>query len=710
MIIAIVIILSNITILLNIAFIRQFFGFIFLTILPGLLIIQILKLNRLDFFDRLTLVCGLSVSFTMLFGLLINNLSLKLGYLSPLSTISILVSFDLAFMILAVFGYTAKKEFLLYLPNLHLNVFEKMILIIAIIFPELSIFGTDIMNETNNNILLLLLLFLIPACTLTIVLMNNRLSERIYPVVIFLISVSLLLMVSLRSHHIMGIDEHYEFRLYQSIFDAGYWSIIEKDNMINTCLSVTLLPAIYQSLLRMKGEYIFKILYALFFSFSPVIIYIISKKYISPVYAFLSSFFFMSYPLFFFAELNFRTRIAVVFFALAIMVLFHDRISEFNKKLLFILFALSCIESHYSTAYIFLIMLFLAWIVTQIIPIIASYGRMSLALAKESPMKDNMQNDLNKRLTITTVILFFVMLFFWSGMATDASFGGGINFIQTTFVNLNRFFMLESRGMTASDLIGTSTAYSGIPQKIELLCSRLSLVLIAIGVLSTIYRYRIRVSISNLEYRIDKEYFSIAIASSLIAASAFILPYVAVGYSLSRSFQQMFIVLSLFFAVGCITVEKQLKTRTYLIILIVLIPYFICSSGLAYYILDIPKSITLNSMGFDYDYLYIHDQESSSGKWLQKNGELRTMTIYTDTLGKLRLVSQTSIPTNFIDNYWLVDNDKKIKKGYIYLRYYNVVNSKLADRKYVGHDIVDYRDKFIGKSKIMSNGGSEIYN
>ena len=60
------------------------------------------------------------------------------------------------------------------------------------------------------------------------------------------------------------------------------------------------------------------------------------------------------------------------------------------------------------------------------------------------------------------------------------------------------------------------------------------------------------------------------------------------------------------------------------------------------------------------------------------------------------------------DSYSLLVEDKKIN-GYIYLRYYNVVDGKLVDRQCEEHNMTEYRDKFVGKSKIYNNGGSEVW-
>ena len=95
---------------LNIPFLRQIIGFIFLTILPGLLILQILKLNKMGLTEKFVLSVGLGVSFLMFFGLLVNNLSLYFGYETPLATIPLLISFNLAFIGLAIIGYVINAE------------------------------------------------------------------------------------------------------------------------------------------------------------------------------------------------------------------------------------------------------------------------------------------------------------------------------------------------------------------------------------------------------------------------------------------------------------------------------------------------------------------------------------------------------------------------------------------------------------------------
>lgn len=104
----VLIISTDLVILLNVPFLRQILGFFFLTLLPGLLILKILKLSKLGSTEKFVLSVGLSVAFLMLFGLLLNNLLLSLGYETPLSMIPLLISFNIAFIIFGIIGYKTK--------------------------------------------------------------------------------------------------------------------------------------------------------------------------------------------------------------------------------------------------------------------------------------------------------------------------------------------------------------------------------------------------------------------------------------------------------------------------------------------------------------------------------------------------------------------------------------------------------------------------
>jgi len=711
-----ILLLTDLTIFLNIIYLRQILGFLFLTLLPGVLILQILKLNKIYFLEKFILAWGLSIAFLLFFGLLINNSVLALGYETPLATIPLLISFNFVFIVLAIMGYKINKGVVFSFPDLNLNTSEKAFLIVPILFPALSIFGMHVMNTTDNNIILMLLLFLIPIYVVFVCFFNQKFPKRLYPVVIFLISISLLLLLSLRSNYVIGMDAHLEYYVFQTTLDNLHWGVFGH-NTLDACLSISLLPTIYQSILNISSEFLFKILYSLIYSTSPLVIYTISKKYVEDEYAFLASCFFMFQFNFLWTEYNARTNTAILFFGLAMMMLFNDKIDPLKKRILFIVFMASCMVSHYSTTYIFFFIMLGAFIGMEIV-------------SKKYTFK--------KVISPTIVILFFAFIFLWYSQVTEAAFNSGVRFIENTFSSLNEFFIKESRVEVVQSVCGEGITEKGIPHKIEFVWTWLTFALIGIGLITLIIRYK-EMSFPELDFKkpdflkdkFEVGYFVIALICAGLLVAMVAVPHLAAGYNLDRLYAVAITILSVFFVIGGITLSKNLSfkkkglpkkqterdalqypirksvdregssgVQACLIILLVLIPYFFCVTGVMYNLFGIPRAITLNSEGEQCATMLIHDQDSYAGKWLGKNYVVGQKICIADWKAMRILVSQGMIRRGSVDTYSFFRHKKIV--GYIYLNY-DVVN------RLVITNTVEYSDMFIGKNKIYDNGGSEIY-
>jgi uncharacterized membrane protein len=122
-------IFTDLSIFLNIPVLRQVLGFTFFTVIPGLLILHILKLNKLEFTWKIVLSFGLSISFLMFFGLFINWVYPLFGYNTPLSTSSLIISFSVVILILAIIAYVRNRSVsFANLSDLKLNTREKALL------------------------------------------------------------------------------------------------------------------------------------------------------------------------------------------------------------------------------------------------------------------------------------------------------------------------------------------------------------------------------------------------------------------------------------------------------------------------------------------------------------------------------------------------------------------------------------------------------
>lgn len=690
--------LTDVAILLNIPFLRQILGFFFLTILPGFLILRILKLNQIGTAEKFVLSVGLSISFLMFFGLFLNSLLFSLGYNTPLSTTAILISFNLAFIAFGIIGYRINKTPTTSIINVNLTTSEKAFLIVPILFPALSVFGIYVMNTTDNNIFLMFLYLLIPTYVVFICIFNRKFPERLYPVVILLISLSLLSLHMLRFPHIFGRDVHTEYYLFQTTLNNLQWSIV-LHSTLDSCLSISLLPTIYQSILYVNAqEYLFKGIYVSICSFAPLAVYIMSKRYIGKPYAFLASFFFISQGAFLVAVRNPRTDTAIFFVTLAVMVFLSSKIEPLKRTFLFIIFILSVVVSHYSTAYLFFYVILVTWFTVEIA---------------------SKKYKINKKLTFMGVLLFSAFIFFWYSQITVVPFDAGIRYFEATFTSLNEFFLEESRDPGYGQLVGKEFEY-GVVSMINFFVVWGSFTLIGIGVLAILYGYKNMVSISSmttgkpdfLKTKFEAEFLAMALACAGILILMVVLPFVSTIYGIDRLYSVVIIILSVCFVVGSVVVSKYLKIQTYLIMLLILVPYFLMVTETSYQLAGMPTSIILNSEGANrYDAEYLHDQESCSAKWL-KNNVAEDDKLYTDRFGLHKLISQGEFSPRSVDSASFIRH-KEIN-GYLYLSYNNVVNKNVTKRdriKRVAVDqpLTDYIDTFVGKNKIYANGGSEVY-
>jgi uncharacterized membrane protein len=134
-------------------YLRAIFSFIFLTTVLGLLIMLMLKIREVDFWEYLVYTIGLSVTFLIFGGLFINSTLPLVGIDKPLSLVPLLVSFNIFLLIFWLIAFKRNKEISLEIKLPKLSWLNKVFLAIPIIFIFLSIFGAKILNNNGSNYL-----------------------------------------------------------------------------------------------------------------------------------------------------------------------------------------------------------------------------------------------------------------------------------------------------------------------------------------------------------------------------------------------------------------------------------------------------------------------------------------------------------------------------------------------------------------------------
>lgn len=140
--------------------------------------------------------------------------------------------------------------------------------------------------------------------------------------------------------------------------------------------------------------------------------------------------------------------------------------------------------------------------------------------------------------------------------------------------------------------------------------------------------------------------------------------------------------------------------RPHLIMLLILIPFFMFSTGVVEYAYGIPTEIWLNSAGSAYEGWYVHDEDSYAAQWIGKYRQPGAR-VYTAGLhGVLVLTSQGRFSYLEVRDQNIAKYQSGEGERYIFLRNADITTSKILEK---------FADLFATKSKIYTTGASEIY-
>jgi uncharacterized membrane protein len=150
-------------ILLNVPFLRPLLAFTYFSIVPGFLLLNALKLNRLGAPKRFVLSVGLSITFLVAVGLCVNFLGPAAGIATPLSTLTLVGGYSATLLALMLLVYRRNAD-LGFDPASYLNrlqsVWNELVPfgIIALAFPLLTVIAVSLVNTLDTSVPMLCML------------------------------------------------------------------------------------------------------------------------------------------------------------------------------------------------------------------------------------------------------------------------------------------------------------------------------------------------------------------------------------------------------------------------------------------------------------------------------------------------------------------------------------------------------------------------
>jgi uncharacterized membrane protein len=626
----------------------------------------------------------------------------------PLSLIPLLLTLNIVMGILAVFAYQRNRELdTSSIFNFKFKLGDKLLapLIFPILFPLMAVLGTYLMNTSLNNILILAMILLIPFYVVVVAYLRDRIHPYTYPVALFMIGMGLVLMHALTSAHIIGRDVHQEFYCFQLTLANFHWNIYDYYNPYNACLSITILPTIYQVLSNMNPEYVFKLLFGLLGSVLPLMVYTVSKKYLNKKFAFFAALLFVFQVFFIDIVGAVRQEVAVIFFFLAIMIIF-DCFGETKfeksrvKKLLFLIFVSSMVVSHYATSYVAFALL---------VPILLL------------PFLKNLYYE--HRITIVNfevLLIYFVVIILWFVLYAKVQFLAGTDVIQSTVAATatatgaggGNYAFESSREGTVLSVLGIGI--KNLPNFVAVIANDLIFVTIGIGLLTLIGKYR-KLLMKKTVYIYDEintlnsKLVLAGVVALTLLAMFIILPSVSFFYGSDRLFFQLLIFTAPIFIIGTFKIAEILNKvikkpdLKVVLILVLLIFLFICNTHLQYELTGIPFSPEYDKTGITRGELYIYDGELTTAKWI---GTYRTddINVYSDAVGFNRLF-MSNVRTNVVG----INFNNKTINGYLYMGNANVNDGKFYDTIDSQQNVQRYSSFFTNKSKIFDDGYGQIW-
>lgn len=678
---------------IKIPLLRQIIAFFYLTFIPGILIIRTLKMHELTGVYVVLYSVGLSIASIMLVGFLMNVIYPIFGIHKPLSFDYLIFTFFALVLVLSILSYIRDREFYREEFVDLSDIFSNYSLFLYLL-PFLAIIGTYMVNFYTNNILLMVLMVLI--CIMPVLVAYNKIPEKYYPLAIFSISISLLFHTSLITNYIWGWDIYAEYHYADLVLNNAFWNPLY-DNSVNSTLSIVMLGSIFSMISNINLNFIFKIVYPVLFSFLPIGLYVLFNKYTNDQIAFFSCFFFMAIFTFFGEMLSLaRQEIAELFLVLLILAVFSKNI----KPILFVIFGMALIASHYGLAYIYMFILSGVWIVSMIITntrIRCFIGKFYLIKTK---LSNNISYDLNGKLTLNFVFLFIVFSIFWYAFVSGHStFEILIHTINNVIANINVDFLNPD---TSQGLNILTAALNSPMRQIAKYLHMITQLFIIIGFLGLIF--------SKYENKFNINYIIFSFFSILICLSAVLLPYFSGSFNTSRLYGISLIFIAPFAILGSriifsyfnmLILEKNKAYKNSLqMVSIFLVVFFLFNSGFAIeFSADYPSSLALSKNS--YVHFFEHDSDVASAQWLMNFNTSEQ--IYADYFSKYSLMSYGNL-NNIHQIYNWTDFAMLKTNSYLYIRSGDI-NAQITKPP----DYNAYSLKFTQDMNRIYDSNSEIY-
>jgi uncharacterized membrane protein len=706
-------------------------------LVPGFLLLKIFTIGSGDIFSDISYSIGLGLGSLLLGGLFINWLLPHLGIVHPLGALPLMIWFDFFIVILSISLYYFQKNIITSYRYDFPDIKNRIFAIIPWLFVVLSIFGAERLNNGGNGDVTIIMLVGMTIYLACILFQQKPLQTWTYVSALYSISLSLLLMYSLRSNYILGWDINLEYRVFQMTLQNLLWKPSYYPGLdYNACLSITILPTIFKELTNMPSAYIFKLTFQLLFATVPAMMFVFARRWLTNAWAFLATLLLVLQQ-WFYEQMPglIRQETAFIFCMCGLITIFDDNLSKRTRLILFSIFTVGIIISHYSTAYVWLGIVFLALVIFYIARFFITSLRPQQMLITPIMFIASLVMIIIWQVPITNTIGSFTK--FATNNYPIAAIPGATSTIQSTSatpikysttptdpLNIQAVNKLEitQYGVVAgydayndtsslTYIAQPATQTNDIPSKLpHALSAGIDFIaelikLAAFAGLPIVGCAALYISVKRTGSKADYTFLLWNIVAYAMIVGMLLIPYVQIYYNLTRLYLQMLFTLSVVAVIGGLFIMKRINHYHMLILGGGMLILLCSSTGLLNQLTGGQSNVTLsNAPDAANNIYYIRDAEITGAQWLASNAA-PMHPVQADIIANLRLESFTQINANYA-----IFPETIQRNGYVYLDTLNLEGNAFdqSDNNLLAYN---YPLAFLNSHKnlIYNDGGSEIY-
>lgn len=347
-------------------------------------------------------------------------------------------------------------------------------------------------------------------------------------------------------------DQLQEYSIFLKEVKSGYWSLIP-DNIVNSCLTVTLIPALISKGLHLPAETVFRIFPCLLQSLMPVFSYLIVRRYYDRKWALAApSLVLASY---YFSYSSTMGRVGVAWAFLTILIW-----AALNKRWFWVLITGALLSvSHYGTVAVGLVML--------------------VVLLGSSFIWEGILSQKDKIKLGVSLGILLVGAVIWNYFIADSAGRYVLGFIKN-FLGVGSTTglpnLLPEPALRAA--LGVGLSQTTIPQRIEFISSWTIIAVIVFGFL---------VSLKRSSF--DRNYTVLGTFMFTLVGMALISPFISTYYGAERLYFTGIPLYAGYFIQLPYTVFKKHKIVGYILTYSLLLVYGLSVSGVIHRLFEIIK-------------------------------------------------------------------------------------------------------------------------